>query len=125
MAWDGTGGEKGRGVICSRGHTRKYTFPISFCMIPHRGRTSRWLVGTGAAKRSFGEKTQPSPLTRLEATDGIGGRRRQPREEKRVETGLFLCRELTWELWSAVRNRSTAMLDIEGYMSMNHGVCST
>lgn len=105
--WRGTerGEKKGRAVSCGRRHTRKYTFPIPFCMIPHRGRTSTRLVGTGAAKRSFEEKTQPSPLTRLEATDGIRGRGRKPRGRKRTGTGLFMCRKLTEELWSAGRSR--------------------
>lgn len=111
MARDGRGGEKGLGVVCSRGHTRKYTFPIPFCMIPHRGRTSTRLVGTGAAERSFKEKTQPSPLTRLEATDGIRGRGRQPRGRKGLRRGLFLCRKLTEEIWSAGRSRLSWSVD--------------
>jgi hypothetical protein len=39
-------GGKGRRVIRSRGNNRNHTFPISFCMIPHRGSTSTRLVGT-------------------------------------------------------------------------------
>lgn len=100
MARDGTGGEKGRGVICSRGHARKYTFPIPFCMIPHRGRTSTRLVGTGAAERSFEEKTAFSADS-SRSNRWYSRERTATSRKKGIETGLFLCRKLTEELWSA------------------------
>lgn len=85
---DRMGGKRGQGVIYSRGCTREHTFPIPFCMIPHRGRTSAKLVGARADTREImgGEDTAFS-LTRLEATGEIRGKKAATSRVRRNERG--------------------------------------